>query len=360
MQDWDRIPALWRYALTSRLTSNISEHPLLMTEPAWNPPKNREKTMEVAFEDFNVPAFYLARSAVCSGFASGKASGLVVDVGASNVAVTPIHDGFILRKGVMHAPIGGDFLSAQIRQYLAHTNIPLTPHYQVLAKTQVDVGQPAKATLRDPKTFPATDSYRRFQEERVLTEFKECVVQVWPGPGPLPPTGDNAYGARTFEFPDGFNLVFGGERYHLAEGLFNTQRAIAPLPADGSSAQAQGVTSLVWAAMKDVDLELKQHILSNVVVVGAGSLLYGFTDRLNGELSSAFPGPRVRITAPGNSIERRYSAWLGGSILASLGSFHQMWVSKKEYEEHGMPSLSLSLFLLSSFWFFELVVLRGT
>ena len=33
--------------------------------------------------------------------------------------------------------------------------------------------------------------------------------------------------------------------------------------------------------------------------------------------------------------ERRFGSWIGGSILASLGSFQQMWISKHEYEENG-------------------------
>lgn len=36
--------------------------------------------------------------------------------------------------------------------------------------------------------------------------------------------------------------------------------------------------------------------------------------------------------------DRRYPSWIGGSILASLGSFQQMWISKQEYEENG-PSI---------------------
>lgn len=48
-----------------------------------------------------------------------------------------------------------------------------------------------------------------------------------------------------------------------------------------------------------------------------------------------YPGPRVRVYAPGQVVERKYASWIGGSILGSLGTFHQMWISKKEYEEHG-------------------------
>merc|ERR1711962_909868 len=36
--------------------------------------------------------------------------------------------------------------------------------------------------------------------------------------------------------------------------------------------------------------------------------------------------------------ERKYSVWIGGSILASLSTFQQMWISKQEYDECG-PSI---------------------
>jgi actin-related protein len=43
---------------------------------------------------------------------------------------------------------------------------------------------------------------------------------------------------------------------------------------------------------------------------------------------------RLKVLQPPPS-ERKICAWLGGSIVASLGSFHDMWVSKQEYAEHG-------------------------
>jgi actin-related protein len=46
------------------------------------------------------------------------------------------------------------------------------------------------------------------------------------------------------------------------------------------------------------------------------------------------PDATVQVLAAGAN-ERRVSAWLGGSILGSLGSFHEIWMSKAEYEEHG-------------------------
>lgn len=44
---------------------------------------------------------------------------------------------------------------------------------------------------------------------------------------------------------------------------------------------------------------------------------------------------KIKIVAP---PERKYSVWIGGSILASLSTFQQMWISKAEYDEAG-PSI---------------------
>ncbi|GIJ98965.1 nuA4 histone acetyltransferase subunit [Aspergillus viridinutans] len=380
VEDWDMAEKVWEYSFTSRLTGPkagnpfqnglndvpngelpsemegvetdekpLADSPLLMTECGWNPTKAREKTVEIAMEKWGTPAFYLARNGVLAAFAAGKASALVVDVGASNISVTPVHDGMILKRGVQHSPLGGDYISSQLRA-LFKTNSPqpitITPHYLIASKTAVDAGQPAQAKY---KTFPSDKapdaSYRTLMEERTLSEFKECVVQVWPGPNKLSATGPNGVSneevaksspGRPFEFPDGYNQVFGIDRYRVVESLFDAKAAIPdPESVFPTPTQAQTVPELIKAALNGVDVDVRPHLLANVVVTGASSLLYGFTDRLNQELMQSYPGPRVRISASGNTAERKFGSWVGGSILASLGTFHQMWISKKEYDEHG-------------------------
>ncbi|KAF7142474.1 hypothetical protein RHSIM_Rhsim05G0005000 [Rhododendron simsii] len=72
------------------------------------------------------------------------------------------------------------------------------------------------------------------------------------------------------------------------------------------------------------------------------TLIPGLADRLLKELSSmAHPGVRVRVVAP---PERKYSVWIGGSILASLSSFQQMWISKYEYMESGASIVHMKCF----------------
>ena len=62
----------------------------------------------------------------------------------------------------------------------------------------------------------------------------------------------------------------------------------------------------------------------------------GIGDRMQKEITSLAPSTmKIKIIAP---PERKYSVWIGGSILASLSTFQQMWISKQEYDESG-PSI---------------------
>lgn len=62
----------------------------------------------------------------------------------------------------------------------------------------------------------------------------------------------------------------------------------------------------------------------------------GIADRMQKELTSLAPSSMsVKVHAP---PERKYSVWIGGSILASLSTFQQLWISKQEYDESG-PSI---------------------
>ena len=326
----------------------LEDHPLFMTEPSWNPVKAREKATEIAIESWGTPAFYLGRSGVMAAFSAGRATALVIDIGASTTSVTPVHDGMMLKKGVQRSNIAGNFISSQVRNMLA-TNQPqpitITPHYLVSSKQPVDAGAPANAVYRTfpPGFNPPQQSFRRYQEERTLLEFKELVVQVWTGPTPLVGQEDMARGqmGKPFEFPDGYNQLFTAERFRVAESLFD-HRAYIPAPPsteEGDIFPAPGpektILALVKQSLAQVDVDIRPTLLANVVLTGGSSLFPGLLERVNSELTRMYPSTRVRMHASGNVVERKFGSWIGGSIMASLGTFHQMWISKKEYEEHG-------------------------
>lgn len=61
--------------------------------------------------------------------------------------------------------------------------------------------------------------------------------------------------------------------------------------------------------------------------------LLGIAERMQREITTLVPpSMKLRVVAP---PERKYSVWIGGSILASLSTFQEMWISKQEYSESG-------------------------
>lgn len=54
---------------------------MMLGEPTNNSKECREKTTEIMFEKFKVPALYMAKNAVLSAFATAKQTALVVDAG---------------------------------------------------------------------------------------------------------------------------------------------------------------------------------------------------------------------------------------------------------------------------------------
>ncbi|CAD6501415.1 BgTH12-01667 [Blumeria graminis f. sp. triticale] len=374
VEDWDVATKLWEYAVTSRLTSYkpskdqkdhlnddtkdmdtemegvnesekaMEEHPLLLTETAWNTTKNREKSIEVAMESWGCPAFWLARNSVLSGFGAGKATALIVDIGASTSSTVAIHDGLILKKSIQKSPLAGNWLSSQIRILFSLQNPPVNiiPHFMIASKVPVEQNAPSQATFRQPK-ITHTESFRSLEQERVITEFKESVVQVWPGPtrlnGPAMNGGSNydiakSQPGRIFEFPDGSNRTWGAERFSVAEGFYDEKAALL-LPGETQPSKAQTLPEMVKASVSGVDMDIRASLLQNIVVVGGTSLTLGLVERLDQELKNIYPGARIKINAAGLTSERRFGSWIGGSILGSLGTFHQMWISRKEYDEFG-------------------------
>jgi actin-related protein 4 len=317
----------------------LAENPLLMTEAPWNTAKAREKAIEIIMEQWGCPAFWLSRTAVLAAFAAGKASALVIDVGGANTSVTAIHDGMVLKRSIQKSPVAGLWLSDQIRS-MWESNEPkvdVVPTFMVESKKPVEAGAPADFKLRN-LGFTVTDSFRQYEEERLLTEFKESVVEVWRGPGrfsaPQNEEFARAQPGRVFEMPDGSNQMWREQRYKVSEGMWD-ENAAYPV-GDTAQAKSQTIPALIRAALEGVDVDLRPNLLGNIVVTGSTSLLNGFNDRLNNELNAMYPGLKIKIHAAGLTSERRFGAWIGGSILASLGTFHQMWISRKEYEENGV------------------------
>lgn len=122
---------------------------------------------------------------------------------------------------------------------------------------------------------------------------------------------------KSYELPDGQVITIGNERFRAPEALF--QPSVLGL-------ETAGVHETTYNSIMKCDVDIRKDLYGNIVCSGGTTMYPGMADRMQKEITSLAPSSmKVKIVAP---PERKYSVWIGGSILASLSTFQQMWISK--------------------------------
>ncbi|XP_075056679.1 actin-like protein 6A [Mixophyes fleayi] len=329
IEDWDSFQAILDYTYKMLVESKSTLYPVLMSEASWNTREKREKLTELMFEHFNIPQFYLSKSAVLTTFANGRNMGLVLDSGSTYTTAIPVHDGHVLQQGIVKSPLAGDFISQQCRELFQEMNVDLIPPYMIASKEAVPVGAPAN-WKRKENLPQITNSWHNYMCSHVIQDFKSSVLQV----------SNSIYHENVaakmptvhYTFPNGYKCNFGVDRLRIPEGLF------VPSNVKGLSDNTMlGVSQVVTTSVGMCDSNMESKLYNNVIVTGGNSLLQGFTDRLTRELTNKTP-PKIKLRLIANALvveRRRLNPWRGGSTICAMGTLREAWISKQEYEEGG-------------------------
>lgn len=331
--DWDVVDSIWDHAFRERLLIDPKEHPILLAEPSSNSQQQRERAAELMFESHKVPALFLAKNAVLTSFASGRPTSLVVDCGGGSTTVAAVHDGYVLQKAVVSSPIGGEVLTDCLMRFLESKGILVKPRYSFKRKE----ARPGEFQIVDLDFPNTTASYKRYSQMLIVNDFKEAVCRV-----PDTVFDETSYSnipTTSYELPDGQILEFGADRFKFPDLIFNPS-LLQTMPhmekLDNLGHSLRGLPQMVIESINKCDVDIRRELFSSILLAGGTASMQQMKERLEKDLMEEAPqAARVKVLASGNAIERRFSVWIGGSILASLGSFQQMWFSKAEYEEHG-------------------------
>ncbi|WVW82809.1 hypothetical protein I302_104821 [Kwoniella bestiolae CBS 10118] len=355
VHDAEPASRLLNHILHDKLGVDPSEHPIMITEPAWNTPKAREQLTEMVFEGEKMPALYFGSGGVLSAFAAGKPTALVLDVGYTHSSAVPVVDGYALRAGTKRQPLSSELLISQLHSHFTQPSstrsFPLSlasRHLISKRDPQPEPGLKPNPILRDDRLPDTTASWKRWSENSVIENWKESCTEVVNYKG-FDFNTSKDLPQVLYEFPDGYHQYFGEERYRFTEMLFDpknyfnqsveppaTLRSITNTDHSHSLKDLVSLSQLVHDSIMACDVDVRAALLQNIVVVGNTSLTRGLIERLDVELAALMPSQKIKIHSPTIPFERKYSSWVGGSVLASLGTFHQLWVTKDEYEEHGM------------------------
>lgn len=393
--DWDAAQEQWSWALKNELyLDSCKGTPAFLTEPVWNPVENRKKSLEVLLEAMEFEACYLSPTSTCVSFATGRSSCLVVDIGHDTCSVSPVLDGMTLSKSTRRSFFAGNYLNNLFENYLKPREIiPLFAvekrkpdfikrsfdyvvdpsiydfankrgFYQECKETLLQITSDdslennkahletlSKRAIEAPWTEEIVfDNYTRYGfGEQLLVVDKEKVPSDWPTTTDgIVQTFRNDYVPIKRTKPSGTNKQETPAQSVEPVALEDTSNEVnenGKRPSEENNdntpeeSHYSGVVDLIYSSLIASDVDVRAALAHNVVLTGGTSLIPGLNDRIMNELNKKLPALKFRILTTGHVRERQYQSWLGGSILSSLGTFHQLWVGKQEYDEIGPDRL---------------------
>lgn len=304
VQNWSDMERLWSYVYSKdNLNVPSEDHAVLLTEAPLNPLSNREKTAEIFFESFNVPALFCSMQAILSLYASGRTSGVVLDCGDGVTHVVPVYEGFALPHAITRMDLAGRDVTNNLQLLLRRAG------HNLVTSAELE-------TVR---------------------QIKETCCFVAPFDQVQDSTSVAAQAKSIYQLPDGHSIEVSSEAFRAPEILFQPELI---------GFESRGVQDCLVNSIMRSDLDVRKTLFSQIVLSGGSTLFRGFGERLLAEVRRHKLAPKdtkIRIVAP---PERLFTTWIGGSILASLGTFKNMWVSRQDYVEDGISRLLLSKYQL--------------
>jgi actin-like protein 6A len=281
VQDWDGVEQVWSYAFDQHLKVDPKEHPLMLSEPTFQPTADREKMVQLMFEKFQPPAVFLCKSSVLTAFSAGRSTACVVESGAGHTTVSPIHDGYVVSKGVRRSQMGGLKLDETLEKILAQQDPTrvITPAYLLNRKVDAE-GHLHIQHLTYPHTHP---SYHALMVNDLYRDMKESLCRL----------GESAFDSHQkfptvqYELPDGNTLEVGNERFIVPEHIFNPRYGglgLLDLKHDFDGAMYKGLHHMVLESVEAVDVDLRKELYGNVVLSGGNTLFPGTPNRLTKEV----------------------------------------------------------------------------
>lgn len=288
---WDDMEKIWHHCFFNELRITPEDHPVLLTEAPLNPKTNREKMISMMFETFSSPGTFIQIQAVLSLYASGRTTGIVMDSGDGVSHTVPIYEGYSMPHAVERLDLAGRTLTDYMVKILNYRG------HQFTTTAEKEIVREIKEQL----CYVAQD----YEEEvKRADETDECEV--------------------SFELPDGNSISIGKERFQCPEALFQP-------PMCGK--EAKGIHMITYESIMKADVDIRKDLYQNVVLSGGTTMYEGIGERMTKEIQNLAPSAmQVKVIAP---PERKFSVWIGGSILSSLSTFASSWITRDEFDEVG-------------------------
>jgi len=294
---WEDLEMIWHHSFYNELRITPEQQPILLTEAPLNPRQNREKMIGIMFEKFGIPATFVAIQAILSLYASGRTTGIVMDSGDGVSHTVPIFEGYSLPHAVHRLNLAGRNLTSWMAKLLTEAGHSFT------TSAEMEIVRDIKESLC-----------------RVAVDYDKELIE-------------STKNSENYELPDGLIVKINSEKFRCPEALFKPSLI---------GIEGDGISDMTVSSIKGCDIDIRKDLNSNIILSGGTSLFEDLDTRMAKDIKSLTPSSiQTRIIAP---PERKYSVWIGGSILSSLSTFNNMWITSEEYEEYGSSIINKKCF----------------
>lgn len=276
---------------------------------------------QLMFESQKVCGFYFMQQCVLSLFASGRTRGIVVEVGHGSSHAIPIFEGYALPHAALHSNVGGMDISHRL--------------HKLLTKRGHSFHSFQLQTINEIKEATCVMASKH---ERVAMGHSGGHYIASHDSNPSSSAVEDG-GSKPFELPDGTVLhVDKQTRTMPGDVLYRPQELGEEHPLKPS----KGLHEFVAESIAMCDKDLQKDLCGAVILAGGTTMMPGFSKRFQEELtanrslsgSSVCVVPDAHTRERGYNSQRKVAAWVGGSMLASLGTFRDIHITKQEWEEY--------------------------
>lgn len=293
VEHWDQAEQLFHHCITELEVDDIEDSSILVSVPPYSNRECTEKLAAMCMESFMMSKIAVFQSPVCSLYASGRTTGIVLESGEGVTSIMPVYDSFPLERSVNRLNWGGADVTDHMRRLLYERGFSFSS---------------------------AVDEWQvRLIKEKLGYVAEDYAAEMQKDAGEL---------TEEFDLPDGQTVEVAKERFRAPEILFDPAIVHQEHPS---------ISDFVAGTIKTCDINIRKDLSANIVLSGGNTMFDGFAKRLQNDVIKHFPGMFGSVSVV-ESPDRTNLVWAGGAVISSLDSFEPYWVTREVYEDNG-PSI---------------------